>query len=250
MDCKTARFLFDYPGPRAHELDAFEATELEKHLAGCRECEELFRASERVDQTLGKAMRQVEVPDRLRTHLLTRLQAERNDWHRQRLAHVLRGLAAAGVLLLIGWGVWWWRPSLPPVDLNVVWSEANEITREPASKATVEATFARLGRTVRAPADLNYSCLASCGLAEFQGQPTPQLLFFQRHDDVIKAQAFVYILSSSYFDLKSLAHPDLPPHTGYRYKVAVSYRPGDSYAYVFVFTGDSFSWLKSASEPS
>jgi len=251
MDCKTARFLFDYARPRAHELDPAEAADLEKHLASCTECDEAFRALERVDTALGKAMRQVEVPDRLRSHLLARLETERSDWYRQRLGYVLRGLAAAAVLVVVGWGVWHLtQPALPPVDLNEPFAQLNEITPTARSKAQVESILGLLGRNVPAPVNINYSCLASCGLADFQGQPTPQLLFFSRNDDMVQAHAYLYILSDRHFDLRSLARPDMPPHTGYRYKVAVTYRDGDHYAYVYLYTGDNLSWLKPAGDPS
>jgi hypothetical protein len=251
MDCKTARFLFDYARPRAHELDPGETADLEQHLAGCPECAEALRAVGQVDQVIARAMRQVEVPDRLRTHLLARLDAERTDWYRQRLSYVLRGLAAAGILLVVGWGAWWLsQPSRPTVNIDqlVPWA-IQHITDQPPSREHLEAAFSRLYRPVRLPAGLNYSHLACYGLADFQGQQTPRLDFFLRHEDVIQAHASLYVLSDRQFDLAPLTRVNVPPQTGYRTKVSIAYRPGDSYAYVYVYTGDHLDWLKPAGEP-
>ena len=76
MDCKTARTLFDYARPRCCELDPVEARALEEHLSRCPECDTLAHAERLIDDHLGKAVRQVDVPPGLRGRLLARLQTE------------------------------------------------------------------------------------------------------------------------------------------------------------------------------
>src|SRR5438067_13660259 len=98
MDCSTARLLLDFARPRAGDLGPVEAEELERHLAHCIECDAMARAARRADEHLGAAMRQVELPDGLRAGLLTRLDAERGRWYRQRFGHALRALACAAAV--------------------------------------------------------------------------------------------------------------------------------------------------------
>src|SRR5262249_14246403 len=94
MDCKTARLLLDFARPQARELEPDEAGALETHLDRCADCHDLARGERRLDEHLGKVMRQVEVPAGLRDQLLVRLESNRGDWYRRRFAHTMR-LAAA-----------------------------------------------------------------------------------------------------------------------------------------------------------
>src|SRR6185437_4010371 len=86
MDCKTARLLLDFVRPQAPELPAEEDGVLQNHLDHCPDCHSLARGERQLDERLGKAMLQVEVPAGLREHLLARLEVERGDWYRRRFA--------------------------------------------------------------------------------------------------------------------------------------------------------------------
>src|ERR1700752_2772031 len=94
MDCNTARLLLNFARPQARDLDPEEAGDLENHLDRCSDCHGLARGERRLDERLGQAMRQVEVPAGLREQLLARLEAERGDWYRRRFGHTM-GPAAA-----------------------------------------------------------------------------------------------------------------------------------------------------------
>src|SRR5207302_588577 len=109
MDCKTARLLLDFDRPGAPELERADADALEGHLAGCPQCDALVQAERPFDAALGHAMRQVEVPDGLRTQLLARLEAERGAWYRRWYGHGFRALAAAAAVLLLLWRWWYWH---------------------------------------------------------------------------------------------------------------------------------------------
>src|SRR5579864_8425046 len=93
MDCKTARLLLDFARPQAVELETRDADELASHLDQCPDCGPAAHAERRLDECLGRSMRQIEVPANLRPNVLTRLHAERADWYRHRLGNVVRGFA-------------------------------------------------------------------------------------------------------------------------------------------------------------
>src|SRR5947199_10073810 len=106
MDCKTARLLLDFDRPGAADLERADADALEGHLAGCPQCDALAHSERQLDATLGRAMRQVEVPDGLRAQLLARLEAERGAWYRRWYGHGFRALAAAAAVLVLLWVRW------------------------------------------------------------------------------------------------------------------------------------------------
>ena len=92
MDCRTARLLLDYHRPQASELASSEAGALEQHLSVCSECDALTRAERQADARLGKAMRDVPIPDRLRDRVLARLHADRRAATLNRLAWSARAI--------------------------------------------------------------------------------------------------------------------------------------------------------------
>lgn len=243
MDCKTAHLLIEFTRPHAAELAPDEAAELDAHLLDCPGCQHLFHLNQRLDQHLGKAMLQVDVPDRLHAHIRARLHSERHDWYRRWATVGLRIAGAAAAALLLAWGIWQWRQSqLPAVDVKDLLASVNHITQS-KSPEQVEEFFRQNGYEVRLPRNLNYGFLASHGFAEFQGQQVPHLLFIQRPDDRAGELLQVYILSQRQFNLASLKQPQPMDH-GYRYKVDVRYREGDTLAFVFVHTSDHYDWCQ------
>jgi len=245
MDCKTARLLLDYHRPRRTELDPAEARALEDHLAACPDCDAAARAERRLDDQFGRAVRQVEVPPGLKARLLDRLAADRR---RRRLARTLRFAAVAAALLLATWGGHAWLGSRrTAVDLQALWNRIQErLVNPPADGAAVQAAFRRMGVDAVPPERFNYAYLAAYGLAEFQGDWVPQLVFV-RNDPLSKVHAYaqVYILSARRFNLATLPG-DFRPEEGYAVRVDVL--PGGEQAYVVVHTGDNLTWLEREDE--
>jgi hypothetical protein len=234
--------LLDFVRPGTPELEAAEADAVDGHLADCPECGALARHERRVDHVLGKAMRQVEVPDGLRAQLLARLEAERGDWYRHRFGHGVRALLAVAAAVLVVWGLWWWyQPGRQAVDLEEFYVRAAvaQPTRE-----DVAGSFRRLGVDAPLP-DFNYAFLSSYGVTELPGHPgkkSPCLEFVDRQGR--RNRACVYIVSDREFDLK-----DLPPGpqlslSGSEFTLTVIPRPGTPYAYLILHTGKDFDWLK------
>src|SRR6516165_7065462 len=138
MDCRTARLLLDYARPHRTELPADEAAPLEAHLASCPDCETLARCERQADDRLGKAMRDVPMPDDLRQRIFERLQTERVKRQRRWLAWGARAAAVAAIVLV---GAWWWihtqpapKPQLDPVAMQ-------EERRASKDREQIEAYF-------------------------------------------------------------------------------------------------------------
>jgi hypothetical protein len=249
MDCKTARMLFECRRPQAGDLDGAERAELEQHLAHCLECEELARTQRQVDQHLGRAMRAVEVPDRLRAKLLKRLADERGNWYRRWARQAAKvGIAAAAALLLISFGLRTWHErSAPTVDADDAFSLANHVSEAPPQREELQAYFRGLGVDVVLPRNLKYELLTARGLGDFKGRQVPQLVFVDRDDsgNVLK-MAQVYLLTRRQFNLRSL--PPLPQsrtEEGYTFKVRLvpSMTDGERQACLIFYTGDNWKWL-------
>src|SRR5262249_33084840 len=162
MDCKTARLLLDFVRPGTPELEAAEVGALDGHLAHCPECDTLARQERRAEAALGKAMRQVEVPDGLRAQLLARLEAGRGDWYRHGFGHGVRAGPAVAACVLVVWGLWWWyQPGRQAVDLVGLYGQA---TMAQPTREGVTNSFRRLGVEAPLPEDLNYAFLSSYGV--------------------------------------------------------------------------------------
>ena len=241
MDCKTARLLLDFLRPGAAELERADADALEGHLAGCPQCDALAHRERQFDSALGRAMRQVEVPDGLRAQLLARLEAERGAWYRRWYGHGFRALAAAAALLLLVWGWWYWHAEQArPVQPEAV-VEAFNLSR--TNRDEVQASFKALGVVAELPRNLNYAYLLSHGVRELPGHPGTKVatLVFSHNDRL----ALVYVVPARQFDVKDAASD----FSGYAFKLKVVAPPGDPYPYLVLFNGESDDWLK-APEPA
>ncbi len=183
MDCKTARLLLDYSRPHPAELDAAETAALEEHLAACEPCDQTAHAERRADEAVGKAMRQIDVPDQLRARILSRLKEERGAARRRWVVYGLRGAIAAAAVLLLALGLWHWygtRPAFPAEQLVI---DANNRVIGTTSAQDVEAALKNQGMAMEAPADLNYSRLRWLFLTNVQGRQTPLLIFNKTSED-------------------------------------------------------------------
>jgi hypothetical protein len=247
MDCKTAQLFLEFTRPHANELAAEDVRALDDHLASCPDCGVMAQNERRVDEHLGKAMRAVEVPDRLREHLLARLEAERGDWYKRWAGHGVRvAVAAAACVLLIVGGVYGWTeyrwanrpvPNMPAFQREIMTGLVS-----PPDRADVEQTFKKQGIVTVLP-DFKYRYLKTYGIAEFQGVMVPQLVFSLDADNNMRENAIVYVLSEKQFKLAEM-QTSLSSPSGYPSKVDVLHQPGGSFAYVIVYTGNEYDWLK------
>jgi hypothetical protein len=240
MDCKTARLLLDFHRPRAGELAPEEAAALEGHLASCPDCDAAGRAARRLDDHLGRAVRDVPVPDRLRERLLARLKEERRAARLRKVAWAARGVAAAAAVLLVGVLVWWWAvaSAKPGLDLGGLYL-ADQRKHQAESPENVQVWFQeRRNLTLDPPPRFNYDYLAEYELTEWQHRPVPKFVFF-RPDSSTRAR--VYVISGDQFDLSRLpAEPggfDTPHVVIWRLKEA------PNTAYVIMYDGDSLAPL-------
>jgi hypothetical protein len=202
MDCRTARLLLDFQRPRAGELPADEAAELERHLAGCPECDAAWRAERRLDDHLGRAVRDVPVPDGLRERLLGRLKEERAAVLRRQVAWAARGAAVAAALLL-GVFAWWHFVGSRPPHLDYIDRRDDDVVKYNARSAEDVQNWFRDHRqvTMVAPKQFNYDYLAEYDLATLQGKVVPKLNFQRLDDTTGRTRARVYVLTPEQFDL-------------------------------------------------
>ncbi len=254
MDCKTARLLLDYARPVAAELDPAETGALEEHLSACEGCDQLARSERRADEAVGKAMRQVDVPDQLRNRILARLKETRGDKRRRWIVYGLRGAIAAAAALVLVLGLWRWygaRPAFPAEQLVI---DANNRVIGTPNAQDVEAALKNQGVTMEAPADLNYSRLRWLFLTNVQGRQTPMLIFNKTSEDGTRPQhALVFLLADDQFDLNALPQdPQKQGTNAYEYRCATTVlhpNGGKRSGYVVYYTGEDWDWLKRPLSP-
>jgi hypothetical protein len=244
MDCKTARLLLDFARPEARELEAEEAAELDRHLDHCPDCHSQAQNERQLDDRLGKAMRQVEVPAGLREQLLARLESSRGDWHRQRFAHVARLSVAAAVLLLLCWSGWYWvrENFIAPINTQQVADAAsNDATEDP--RARTERALKDLGFPTPLSSYLDYSLLVCPpALAELPGYPGRKapMLVFARNGRVARA----------YLVAQKAIPENMPAVTGgSSFKAVLLPSEGEPYRFLVIHDGDNINWLRPP-EPS
>ena len=231
MDCNTARLMLTVIGPCRAELTEDDREVLEDHLADCPQCRVLAETERRLDDHLGRAIRDVPMPLALQDRLAARLTRERRNWYRRQALRGAGALAAAATLAL---GAWLWlgrHGALPGVDLEAAWYQVYEQSGSPPER--VREWFQKTYNVqTLAPASFDYNSLRFYDLAEFQGKRVPLLLFIRDG-----AHARVYILPRSEFDLDQVtAAPG--------YNVALLQHPNDSqFAYVAVYSSDHLDWF-------
>jgi hypothetical protein len=245
MDCNNARSCFPYLRPG--ELDGPEAQELHRHLAGCPECHALAAAQRRLDEHLGRAMRDVPVPAGLRAEILLRVAADRGDWYRRWAGHAARAAAAAVLLLGLGvGGVYWF--TRPPARLQADLIVHSFIASPPGDAEAVDAELKPLG-VGGAPAFFNYAYLA--GRPALVGLPgyaernvkVPQFVFTlpPNRDHPRGEHAVVFVVSQRRFRLdEAESYSD-----GDKYHFALFRESDDApFAYLVFYTGADWDWLK------
>jgi hypothetical protein len=233
MDCKTARLMLECARPNNRELDAAETRALEDHLAGCDDCGPLAQGERRADEVLGKAMRQVDVPDQLRGRLLVRLKEQHGERRRRRLDYGVRIAAAVAAGLLLALGLWHWYAVRPAFPVENLLAKANIA---PPSRDDVEQALK--GQGVTGAPDLNYSYLRWLFMTDVDGRPTPLLVFNNGG-----RQALVFVVPDTRFDVNALPS-NLQKDADYEYKCKVQTpQAGAHFGYVVYFTGNDVAWL-------
>lgn len=247
MDCRTARLLLDYARLNSNELDETESRLLEEHLAACADCDQQAGAERRADEAIGRAMRAVEVPDRLRARILTRLAEDRGQRRRRWPVYSIRGAVAAAALLLMAVGLWRWSMIRPAFPAEPIALQANDWVIAPPDRLQVQEAFKARGAEMVAPADLNYSYVRFMFLASIEGRPTPTLFFNKAKGGStgLSQHALVYIVSDSQFDTDALP-VNSQASNGYEYKCFIRRPQGDHFGYVAYYTGDDLNWLRAS----
>jgi hypothetical protein len=226
MDCKTARLLLCFARPA--ELESSEAEALEQHLAGCPECGPLAQSERLADLHLGRAMRDVPVPEGLHDRLWSRLQTERRRWYRRRVIQTLA--AAAAVFVALTLGVTLLAGQREAIDAERLCDNARALRGAPPEH--VERWFADRDVTVHVPREFKYALLTSCALEQLQNTPHVPRLLFQSQ----QAELWVYILTSKQFNLK--ASPDQKfDSSGYTVQVWRPNPENADVAYLLIYTG-------------
>ncbi|HTU22769.1 MAG TPA: hypothetical protein VMG10_32310 [Gemmataceae bacterium] len=243
MDCKTARLLLDFARPQARELEAEETAALESHLDRCPDCHTQARDERQLDDVLGKAMRQVEVPAGLREQLLARLESERGDWQRQRFARGARRAVAAAALLLLAWGVWYWVSDRATAMIDpeqVADAVKSDAATDPETR-TKEA-LKQLGVDTSLPS-LDYHWLACPpALAELPGYPgrkVPMLLFVRGG-----RVARVYVVREKAIPKDT---PDVIPGTSFKAELLPSV--DGPYRFLVIHDSADLEWLRPPEPP-
>jgi hypothetical protein len=245
MDCKSARLLLDFARPQARELEAEEAAALESHLDHCPDCHSQARSERQLDDCLGKAMRQVEVPAGLRDQLLARLESARGDWHRKRFAHAVRLSVAAAAVLLLGWAGWFWLQEhlVAAVDTQrVAEAVSNAATEDPRTRTARD--LKELGYETPLP-HLDYSLLiCPPALAELPGYPrrTVPMLVFARNGRVAR----VYLIAK-----KAIPQDAAEWTGGSSFKAELlPASEGEPYRFLIIHDGENTNWLRPPEQPA
>ncbi len=246
MDCKNARFLLDYARPVPSELDADEEQALEQHLDQCTDCSGLAEAEQHFDDIIGKAMRDVPIPEGLPMRLMTRLSVERDAWYRKLLVRV--GAAAVLLIAALSFGMWWL--SQPTVLDRAAVDPAGQ--KYQAEKTYVDGWLKRVGgRHLEAPPEFNYMNLVDFNLTPLQGQQVP-FLFFVRDSKFSQGTAEfakVYILSDRQFNLEELKKSNFDEASVLATHVTIRKHPQDKrLLYLVVYTGDLDDFLEESNQ--
>jgi hypothetical protein len=243
MDCSTARLFLQLGRPGApRDLDGDEAAELEAHLGHCNTCHQLDLDQRRLDDTLGRAMRDVEVPRGLKEQIQLRLAAEQGARQRRWGGRVflVAGLAAASVLL--AWGLWVLvSPLRPTIAAEAVVHDYNVLRPE---KTKSDEQLKSLDLRACAPTFTNYAFLigapSSALLPGTEGWPKP-----------VKAAQFVFAHEGHravvYAVPRREANVERPEtiDQGYPYSLDYVHDPRNPpLVYLVLHTGKDWKWLK------
>jgi hypothetical protein len=237
MDCRTAHLLLDFHRPPT-ELEAGEAEALENHLIDCTACARLARDERRLDEHLGRAMRDVALPEGLRDRLVARLNTPQTlPLPPRRFGRGAWSFTAAAAILLLAFGGALLASRPRSVDVSQLrhdtWTQFNP-------DRTQVDDWLQAGRyRVPAPDMFEYNLLTHYHLANLQGQRVPMLLFTSpNHRHVYQAR--VYLLDAKQFDLDALR--EAPPSQDSGCAVVFVPHPTDPrFAYLVVHNAENLN---------
>lgn len=235
MDCRSARQLLDFFRPPQSDLAPEDVDALEKHLAGCAECDEMARAERRLDHQLGKAIRNVPVPHGLKTQILNRLASDRRDSYRRLATRIASGAIAAALLLFLGFGVLWPDEQPAPSSDGICQDVLAKVMSNDRDLPSTNSS-AKLDRWAPPPAQLKSHPKPFASWAVLEGQLVPVYTY---HSQTSDATARVYVLSPRQFDFRNLKNGYVHP-SGDTWQVRVLLEPELGYAYVIAYTKNSF----------
>ncbi len=197
MQCQDVRSQLPFLlAAGADQLDADAQAALRSHLEKCPTCAAWLQRESRLDEHLGKALRDVVVPVGLKQRILSKLALQPRRIPRSWMA------AAACFLLALGMGgAWAFWPS-PRLSIDDITSIADR-GEQHATPEAVEAWFREHRLTMAAPREYDYSYLQSLEVVEFKGRRVPKLIFYRER--VGRAtMAEVLVLSTAQFQLGDL----------------------------------------------
>jgi len=262
MDCDNARLFLPFVTPGGKDLNGPEAAELHAHLEQCSACNAMAMNAGRLDQHLGRAMRDVPVPVGMKGRILQRLADQRAAVRRHWLKRAGAFAAVAAALLLTLWlgsGRPW------PGDPQVI--DPREV-HYPVSlsgydQEKVKDALVRLGYPENATApNYRYEYLvgepALADLPGYPGKKVPQLIFVDppviplqqereaREQGAENRQrparrAIVYVLPPKKFNKFKVEPEAVLFHDEYRYNVALDRRDGCEC--LVLYDGESYGWL-------
>jgi hypothetical protein len=240
MDCKNARLLLEFIHPGSAELDSAEAEALHQHLGECPDCAAQAREERRADEHLGRAMRDVPVPDGLRERVLKRLTIERDAWYRRWIRRwLVRGVAAAAVIAGLWVGYLTLFNRLPALSRDDVLRLADGPPLD-RRREVEEGLNAVPGSPIPVPSQYNYELLRSFGMKILRGKTVPYLRFVSpsAERDRPPDEAHVYIITSRQFDLETTMRNIGTLSAGDHFSVNVSFSPDMDAIYLVFFRGD------------
>ena len=238
MDCSTAHLLLEFHRPHVSELDPAEIAALESHLTICHDCETFRHSQQQIDQHLGRAMREVPLPEGLFQNVFRSLQAQRRTVLRRQVSRAVRCLAAAVFLLgLLSTVCFILRASQRRLDVvamfnGVMWKMTNPCPE------LVQDWYKDYHKVdMIPPPRFNYPAyLVHFGMGECQGQMVPELVFANAKENT---RAWVFVVTDKQFDLDQLPRESLDTQ-GFHMEIWPG-APGT--AYIIIYTGDSLTPL-------
>lgn len=166
MRCDTARLLLAFDRPGRSELDPTDKAAVRDHLANCPECRVATDDARRMDEHVGRWLRQIELPpDGLASTLsCLRGRARREQFRRAAWACAM---LIAGV---VAWRTW------PASSFNAV-AIADAAYQQVANRAGVEEWLSRQDSRFRFPPRFIGRQLVAAEKRSFHGVTAPVLVF-------------------------------------------------------------------------
>jgi hypothetical protein len=173
MECRDAQFYLRLRRHAADELGSDVTAALDGHCAGCPDCAAAARTVESFDRAVSAAMRAVPIPAGLREKLITQAARVQGAALRRKAYRV--GGTVAAALLVVGIGFSVFSSVRPKVNADAFVEDTERQMSEPSEYARNWLVEHKLPD--RLPDNLDYDLLVSCDVVKKQGRDVPQLVF-------------------------------------------------------------------------